>query len=153
MIRNGTNEDVKQVNIIRKEVNDLHVKGEPEHFKGWTESIENYVYEFIDSQTKQLLVLEEDNVIKAFAMIEFVEKPESNYRKAMKYLEINEFGTKEVFQGKGYGKALMQEIKNIAKEKGFSKLDLNVWNFNESAVKFYERFGFEEYRTYMRFDV
>lgn len=47
----------------------------------------------------------------------------------------------------------MQEIKNIAKEKGFSKLDLNVWNFNENAVKFYEKFGFEGYRTYMRFDV
>ena len=109
MIRCGTNEDIKQVNIIRKEVNDLHVQGEPEHFKGFTKTIEDYVLEFLDSDTKKLLVLD-DNGIKAFAMIEFVNKLESNYRKAMKYLEINEFGTKEGFHGKGYGKALMQEI-------------------------------------------
>ena len=152
MIRNGTKEDLTQVNIIRKQVNDLHVIGEPEHFKGFTKAIEDHVNEFIDSDTKKLLVLEDDG-IKAFAMIEFVDRPESNYRKAMRYLEINEFGTLEGFHGKGYGKLLMNEIRKQAQEKGYKKLNLDVWNFNENAVKFYEKFGFEGYRTHMRFDV
>ena len=56
-------------------------------------------------------------------------------------------------KGKGYGKLLMQEVKQIAKQKGISRIELNVWTFNEDAVKFYEKLGFETYRKHLRLDV
>ena len=44
-------------------------------------------------------------------------------------------------QGKGYGKALIQEIKNRLLRENIHKLDLNVNRFNP-ARHFYEKIGF-----------
>ena len=52
MIREGKLEDLEQVNVIRKQVNDLHVKGEPTVFKGFVPEIANYVKEFINNPNK-----------------------------------------------------------------------------------------------------
>jgi ribosomal protein S18 acetylase RimI-like enzyme len=43
--------------------------------------------------------------------------------------------------GKGYGKALIDEIKKRLKEKSATHIDLNVYQKNP-ALKFYERIGF-----------
>ena len=40
-----------------------------------------------------------------------------------------------------------------AKEKGFSKMELDVWEFNEDAREFYKAAGFQTYRRYMELNV
>ena len=37
----------------------------------------------------------------------------------------------------------------FAKEKGFHRIELNMWEFNRGALAFYESIGFETYRRYM----
>jgi GNAT superfamily N-acetyltransferase len=37
----------------------------------------------------------------------------------------------------------------LAKEKGFDRIELNMWEFNRDALAFYESVGFETYRRYM----
>ena len=50
--------DLNQINIIRKEVNELHAKGAPKVFKsGFSKDIENYAKEYINSKDKFLLIL------------------------------------------------------------------------------------------------
>ena len=39
--------------------------------------------------------------------------------------------------------------KEYAKEKGFHRIELNMWEFNKGALAFYESVGFETYRRYM----
>lgn len=46
-------------------------------------------------------------------------------------------------QGKGFGRALMSAIESWARENGAQDLRLNVWHFNQRAVKLYEELGFE----------
>lgn len=43
----------------------------------------------------------------------------------------------------------MKFIKEYAREKGFKKLELNMWEFNQGALDFYEAVGFKTYRRYM----
>ena len=38
---------------------------------------------------------------------------------------------------------------NFAKENNFTSVTLDVWNFNESALKFYEKIGFLPLKTLM----
>ncbi|MEN3008175.1 GNAT family N-acetyltransferase [Pseudothermotoga sp.] len=45
--------------------------------------------------------------------------------------------------GKGIGSALMSEALKIAKQKGFKKIQLEVMENNERAIKLYQKFGFE----------
>ena len=40
-------------------------------------------------------------------------------------------------------------IRDYAKEKGFKRLELNMWEFNRGALAFYEVADFKTYRRYM----
>ena len=46
------------------------------------------------------------------------------------------------FGGKGFGKQMMQEIIELAKEKGVLRLELSVGSENFQAQKMYEKLGF-----------
>ena len=150
MVRLGTIKDIEQTNIIRKQVNDLHVLGEPTVFKGFSKELEEHIKNFVNDKTRSFLVYEENNKILAYAMIEFVVKPETSYRYEQKYLEVQELGTLEGFKGKGYGKLVMQKVEEIAKQNNFNQIQLNMWTFNDKVLKFYEKIGFENYRKYLR---
>ena len=38
---------------------------------------------------------------------------------------------------------------DYAREKGIRRLELNMWEFNQDALAFYEAAGFSTYRRYM----
>ena len=150
MIRLAKIQDLEQVNIIRKEVNDLHIKGRPDVFKpGFTAEIKEYVKCYINSDDKFLLVCEDNNLICSYAMVNFVLKPETPYRYELKYLEIQEIGTLQSAQGKGYGIEIIKAVKDIAQKHDIHRIELNMWTFNEEALKFYEKTGFSTYRRYL----
>ena len=65
------------------------------------------------------------------------------------FLEVEEFGVKDTFRRQGIATKLMEFIKEYAREKGFTKLELNMWEFNQGALDFYEAVGFKTYRRYM----
>ena len=154
MIRPATLNDLEQINVIRKQVNDLHVNGEPEIFKsGFPLDMQDYAKTFIDSDTKQLFVAENNGFICAFAMAEIVIKPETPYTFKQKYVDIKELGTDEKCQGKGYGKQLINAVKEYAKQHNIKRVQLNVWTFNKGALSFYDKTGFNTYRKYLRLDV
>jgi len=44
-------------------------------------------------------------------------------------------------------------MKADAKARGFTRLDLDVWAFNDAALAFYEAAGFTTYRRYMELEV
>lgn len=45
-----------------------------------------------------------------------------------------------IFQRQGVGKKLFEACMEWSKNKGASSLELNVWEFNEKAISFYESF-------------
>ena len=48
---------------------------------------------------------------------------------------------------------LIDFIKEYARAQGFQKLELNMWEFNQDALAFYETVGFSTYRRYMELDL
>ena len=56
-------------------------------------------------------------------------------------------------RGKGYGKQLLNQIIQLAKQKGFLQIELNMFTFNQNADIFYEKIGFETYRKHLRFSL
>ena len=51
------------------------------------------------------------------------------------------------------GSALIGFCRSEAARTGFGRISLDVWSFNESALKFYESLGFRTSRSYMEADV
>lgn len=51
---------------------------------------------------------------------------------------------RQQFRGIGIGTQLLRRIIEIAKDKEFEKMQLNVFSSNPRALKLYEEFGFQE---------
>lgn len=49
----------------------------------------------------------------------------------------------ESARGKGIGKQVMSFIEEHAKSRGFNRIELGVFAFNEKAIKFYESIGYK----------
>ena len=58
-------------------------------------------------------------------------------------LFIDDFCVDESLRGQGIGKQLFAAVKEYAQKQEVYNIELNVWAFNKSAVKFYESFGFK----------
>lgn len=52
-------------------------------------------------------------------------------------------------RGKGFGKKLLEYLIDMAKEKGFHKLVLSTFDYNEAGKRLYKSKGFREVGTYM----
>jgi len=59
-------------------------------------------------------------------------------------MELQRIYSIQEYIGKGVGAELMKEAIREAKERGFNCLWLGVWEKNERAIKFYEKWGFKK---------
>lgn len=150
MVRLAKKEELERVNEIRKMVNDVHVLGRPDIFKaGFNDELKNFIYEIWNDENKDIIIAERDGVICGFACIHYVDKPESPFMKARKFYDVDEFGVDVKFRRQGVGTEIINFIRQDAKKRGFDKVELNMWEFNEGALAFYEAVGFRTYRRYM----
>ena len=60
----------------------------------------------------------------------------------MKTIHLEDVCVDEACRGTGIGGALMEYVTDWAKANGCDHMDLDVWEFNEGARRFYERWGF-----------
>ena len=70
-----------------------------------------------------------------------------------KVMWIDEICIDEKYRRKGIGKLLIQEVKKEAKENNCNKIELNCWEFNESAMRFYESIGLKTQRRIMEMEI
>ncbi|EDY84436.1 acetyltransferase, GNAT family [Verrucomicrobiia bacterium DG1235] len=47
------------------------------------------------------------------------------------------------FQRNGFGHELMKNLFEEGRKRGISRVDLEVWDFNQGAQKFFSNYGFE----------
>ena len=55
------------------------------------------------------------------------------------------------YRGKGIGKALLQKIIDLAKERNYGRVEWSVLDWNEPAIKFYKNIGAEMMETWKLF--
>ena len=149
-IRFAGREDLPAVNRLRRQVKELHAAGRPDIFKpGFGPELEHYLYEIFEDPDQEILVAEEEGVIRGFAILHEIRRPENPYMAQRHYLDIDEFCVDEACRRRGIGRTLIEAAKAVAKKRGFDRLELNMWEFNQGALAFYEAEGFETYRRYM----
>ncbi len=148
--RFATESDLPRVNALRKQVNDLHVKGKPDVFKsGFSQELQDHIHTVFRDPQQWIAVCERDGSICGFAVLHRINKPENPFMKERDYLDIDEFCVDEAYRRTGVGTELMAFVSTWARENGFSKIELNMWEFNRDALQFYEAVGFTTYRRYM----
>lgn len=149
-VRFAADQELSSVNELRKQVNDLHVAGKPSVFKGgFPPELQDYIFAIQKDPDKEIVVAECDGVICGFAVLHRVCRPETPYMSERVYLDIDEFGVDESYRRQGVATGMITFIKEYAKKQGFHRIELNMWEFNQDALAFYEAAGFVTYRRYM----
>lgn len=150
LVRSALREELARVNEIRRFVNDVHVQGRPDIFRpGFAPELGQHVYDCFEKENWNVLVAVLDGEICGFATVEYLDKPESPYSRARKMYHVEEFGVDPAYHRRGAASALVDYMRQDARERGFEKLELDMWEFNTGALAFYEAAGFTTYRRYM----
>lgn len=134
-------EDFEKVNVLAKQVHELHVNWRPDLFLSVDEVIsKEYFEEMI--QTRQIFVAKMQDEIVGYITFNIKEKSNTSMR-YRRQLQIEAICVDEKNRGKGIGTELLKHIKEFGKENNCTDLYLTVNKENENAIKAYEEFGFE----------
>ena len=153
-VRYAKRDELERINEMRSDVNELHVNGCPDIFRpGFCTELQQHIYEIFDSDKADVIVAKCGETLCGFAIVEYIDRPESAYNKARSFYHIEEFGVDAAFRRMGVASAIVEFCKIEAKAKGYNRVELDVWEFNDGAIKFYEAAGFQTYRRLMQLDL
>ena len=149
VVRFAREEDLPRVNELRKIVNDLHVNGRPNYFKPGFQEVANQLFEIWNADDSDFIVADYCGVICGYACVRRAHKSETPFSKTMSLYLIDEFCVDEAYRRQGVATEMIRFIRSDAEKYGMSRVELNMWEFNEAALAFYEAVGFKTFRRYM----
>ena len=90
-----------------------------------------------------LIALETEKEIIGFLYAYEETKGHLPFHKKRKYIVIDNIVIDENYRNNGYGGKLLDYIIEYAKNGKYNDIILNVYRFNENAIKLYEKKGFK----------
>ena len=143
LIRRAENIDIPKINDLLRQVCLVHHNGRPDLFKyGAQKYADEELIQIISDDEKPVFVaIDKDNTVLGYAFCIFERHINDNILTDIKTLYIDDLCVDKSFRGKHIGKQLYDYAVSFAKENGCYNLTLNVWNCNDSAMKFYEKCG------------
>ena len=151
VIKKATTLDFEEIHAIFQEVHDLHLDNTKETFKDIDPFTKEEFEAILEDKNSFLLVAEE---IKIIGFINaFISEKEGRHTKFKRTMHIDEIGVKKEEHNRGVGSKLIEEIKSIAKKHNCDNIILDVWSFNDNAIKFYKNKGFEEKKIKMEINL
>lgn len=154
IVRPLTMADFAAVNVLFKQIDEQHYHALPGVFKrvGNPPRPHEHIEQLIADENRLCVVAVIDGEVVGSMLCRLADT-ESFVHQAMPYVHISEIVVAESHFGRGVAQALMTTAKQWAHEKNASKLDLNVYAFNQRAIRFYEKEGFYVHKLTMRCDL
>ena len=148
-IREATVADYENLFDLFDEIDTLHRNNLPNKFQkaNGPAREKEYYLELIENENIGLFVAEMGKEPVGFAHFIVMDTPSIPIVVPRQYAVVDSIVVKSGFQKRGIGRMLMQKMQEWAIEKGASSIELNVYEFNETAISFYEKLG---YRTFSR---
>ncbi|UOU99830.1 GNAT family N-acetyltransferase [Chryseobacterium daecheongense] len=106
----------------------------------------------IDSPNATVMVAEEDHQVVASGYA-LIKKAAKQYYHFEEYAYLGFMFVRPEYRGRGINQLILDQLLEWTKNKGISEVRLDVYDQNESAVKAYEKAGFEPLLLTMRLKV
>ena len=149
-IRKATNAEIGQILKLLVQVNLVHHNGRPDLFKGpVTKYTENELKKLMKQADRPIFVCMDGERLLGYAFCIVKNVQNHQLLADCKTLYVDDLCVDEAVRGQGVGKALMAYVTDYARQLGCHNLTLNVWSFNENAMRFYESLGMHEQRRTM----
>jgi len=142
-IREAKSNDYAEVCKLTMEVYKLHLENRPDVYLDIANPLEKESYdELLSLSNVKLFIVENDDNKKliAYSVIQIMTTKNPIYI-SQAFVYIDDFCVKSNFKRIGIGRLLFSHIVDYAKVENATSLQLNAWEFNKEAVKFYEAMG------------
>ena len=145
IIREAKKEDLNN-NLLS-----LYIQGFRFHYNGRPDVFSNKIDEqlkdsLLEEMNKLSFLVLEDDGIKGYIAYHIKDKHD-------KILWIDQLVIDENNRNHGYGKKLIEELKEIAKTEGCKRVELDCWSFNQNAIDMYNHLGFNEQRVMLEINI
>lgn len=148
-IRYARPDELERVNELRNMIREIHASARNDMFhRDMNDEFMKHVVSEYNSDDFDILVALIDDEVCGFAEVECFNKPASLYRMARQIYRIVDIGVDERYRRIGVATALLDTIRKDAIDKGFDRVELEMWEFNDS-IKFFEEEGFTTFRRFM----
>ena len=107
----------------------------------------------INGENSDIIVAERSGVICGMVCVDYVNKPETPYSKARNFYHVQEIAVDVNHRRQGVAKELLEFMIADAKKRNLGKIELDVWEFNDSAIEFYQAVGFRQTRRWMEYEI
>lgn len=154
-IREATNNDYGEVYNLTLEVYTLHLKGRPDVYLEIDNPLtKEYFNDLLNSNTSKIFVVEnvDDKKLSAYSILQIMTTKNPIFIPKT-FIYIDDFCVSSNFKRTGIGKMMFNYIVDYAKSKKADSLQLNVWEFNKAAIKFYEAMGMSTRNRRMEFNL
>ena len=140
--------------MLTQEVHRLHVGAHPEFFRDSTDDDLRESHEqFLAKDSMATLVACDGDAVVAYVVLAVHERAANACSLPQRSLHVDQIGVTASHRGRGVGRLLTDAAKDLAREKGLSRLDLTVWAFNRTAREFFRSQGFGESRLQMALEL
>ena len=148
IIRKAIKSDIKRILELLKEVGNVHSELRPDLFiKDKTKYDADELEQIIQNSLKPIFVYVNDNnelCGYAFCMIREIEGTNLISHKT---IYIDDICVDSKHRREHVASDLYGYVHNYARSTGCYNITLNVWNGNDSAIKFYEKCGLKVQKT------
>ena len=142
LIRPAVPDDYEQAERIMQQVHALHLSWRPDIYNPCAPVLPRP--EFLEAVAGQRLLVAETDGKAAGILLYLHRHIESENQVAREVLFIETLAIDAGYRGRGIGRQLLQAAAQIAREKGYDGVELQVNAKNTDAFAFYKKYGFTE---------
>ncbi len=134
--------DANEIANILFQIQEIHHLGRPDLFKSESRKYDRVQVEDIINKPESVVfsATNSENKIVGYCICYIREVNETDSAKSRKILFVDDLCVDESFRGNHIGETLFNSVREYAiSQNDFDAINLNVWEFNQSAIKFYEK--------------
>ena len=146
-IRQANSSDSLLLSSLCMDVQRLHAENHPDIFK-MPQSDDfsvSFFEEMLANPMTRIFIAEENGEAMGYVFCQVIDRPETPFTYARRFLHIDQISVRLAVQGQGVGAALIERTISLGKELKVPKIQLDSWGFNTGAHAFFEKMGFEKF--------
>ena len=142
-IRQAVQSDIPALQSLLLQVEAIHYAGRPDIFRdGGVKFTNEQLAQLLCDPTRPIFCAVNDGQVVGYVFCIIAEIKNDPMLRDAKTLHLEDVCVDESCRDGGVGSRLMEYVKTYARENDFTRIDLDVWEFNDSAREFYEKHGF-----------